>query len=72
MIIPLQVHVNPSQQEVWLENFQKTREFYEENGHLTLPKTDPDYLRLSRWLTFQRHGSKSLRNDTQWKSDAIN
>ena len=70
--IPLKVTVNPSKLEVWSGNFQKIKEFYEANGHLTLPRTDPDYLRLSKWLTFQRHGSTSLRKDQLELLNSIN
>jgi hypothetical protein len=59
----LKVCVNPSMQQVWSENFQKIKTFYEEKGHLTLPRTDPECSRLSNWLTYQRHVATSLRKD---------
>jgi hypothetical protein len=70
LLPPLQV--NPSRKEVWSENFQTIKDFYEENGHLTLPKKDPDYARLSRWLTYQRHGSTTLRKDQLELLESIN
>jgi hypothetical protein len=72
---PLKVPVNPSKrQEVWSKNFQKIREFYEENGHLTLSTTySPEYARLSKWLTFQRYRSTStLRKDQLELLNGIN
>jgi hypothetical protein len=58
--------------EVWSGNFQKIKEFYEENGHLTLPRTDPDYAKLSYWLTYQRNLAKTLRKDQFELLESIN
>jgi hypothetical protein len=67
---PLQV--DPSMEEAWSENFQKTKEFYEENGHLSFPNDDPEYAKLCGWLTYQRHRSKTLRNDQLERLESIN
>jgi hypothetical protein len=68
---PLNLTVNPSKQEVGSKNFQEIKEFYEENGHLTLPRVDK-YSRLSNWLTYQRHGATSLRKDQLELLESIN
>ena len=68
---PLKICVRPSMQQVWSERFQKIKTFYEENGHLTLPRTDPEYLRLSKWLTYQRHVATSLRKDQLERLESI-
>jgi chromosome segregation ATPase len=67
---PLQV--DPSRKEAWSENFQKAKEFYEENGHLSFPKNDPEHARLCGWLTYQRQRSKTLRNDQLEQLESIN
>jgi hypothetical protein len=62
-MLPVKVAVNPSKQELWSENFQKSKECYDENGHSTLARTDPEYMReclSSKWLTYQRHCATSL------------
>jgi hypothetical protein len=64
--------VNPSRKEVWSENFRKIKEFYLENGHLTLPRTDPEYAKLSYWLTYQRHLATTLRKDQLELLESIN
>jgi hypothetical protein len=70
-MLPLNLTVNPSKQEVWSKNFQEIKEFYEENGHLALPRVDK-YSRLSNWLTYQRHGVTSLRKDQLELLESIN
>ena len=49
--------VNPSRNEVWWENFNAVKKFYKEHEHLTIPD-----VRLSGWLTYQRHEAKTLSN----------
>ena len=65
-------NATPSKKDVWMENYITFKAFYEENGHLTLPKERKDYLRLSQWLTYQRHTSKSLRKDQLKLLESIN
>lgn len=72
MIPTPSLKVNPSRREVWAENFEEVKRFYEENGHLTMPKDDPNYARLSQWLTYQRHRSKSLRKEQLEMLESIN
>ena len=62
----------PTKQEVWSANFEKLKEFYDEHGHLTLPKKDPECARLAQWLTYQRHYSKTLSKDQLQKLESIN
>jgi hypothetical protein len=69
---PLTLKVNPSREEVWSKNLQQIKEFYEKNGHLTLPRTDPEYARLSNWLTYQRRHHKTLRKDQLERLESIN
>jgi hypothetical protein len=59
--------VDSSKEKVWSNNFQKIKEFYEENKHLNLPrKEDPEYARLYTWLSYQRGRSEeSLRKQDQ-------
>mmetsp|Transcript_5030 Transcript_5030/g.12001 ORF Transcript_5030/g.12001 Transcript_5030/m.12001 type:complete len:252 (+) Transcript_5030:161-916(+) len=47
--------------EVWEENYEQVHKFYLEHNHLTLPKDDPNFVRLARWLTSQRHHRVSLK-----------
>lgn len=63
--------VNPSREETWSENFRLVKEFYDSEGHLTMPRDDPKYLRLTQWLTYQRHQSKGLRKDQLERLDSI-
>jgi hypothetical protein len=63
--------VNPSREEVWSENFRRVKEFYDEHRHLTLPRTDPESLRLTQWLTYQRHRNKALRKDQLERLESI-
>jgi hypothetical protein len=51
--------------DIWSKNFQKIKEFYDEKKHLTLPSTDPNYVRLSQWLTKQRYRPDSLLRKDQ-------
>jgi hypothetical protein len=69
-----QAKVMEKSREVWLKNFQKIKEFYEENGHLTLPATySPEYAHLSKWLSFQRFRSTStLQKDQLELLESIN
>lgn len=62
----------PSKEEVWSANFEKIKEFYHTHGHLTLPRDNPESARLSQWLTYQRHHSKTLRKDQVEKLESIN
>jgi hypothetical protein len=64
--------VNSSQEEVWSEHFQKIKEFYEEKGHLSIQRKDPEILRLAQWLTYQRHQYKALRKDQLERLESIN
>jgi hypothetical protein len=59
-------NVKPSREEVWSDKFQQVKEFYEEHGHLTLPRKEPKKIvKLSQWLAHQRRQatSKCLRKD---------
>jgi hypothetical protein len=67
----LLMKVNPSRNEVWSSNFQKLKEFYMDNGHLSLPN-DPEYAHLSQWLTYQRHHNKTLRKEQLEQLKSIN
>lgn len=67
---PLMVY--PSKEEGWTEKFQKLKAFYEEHGHLALPRNDPESLRLAEWLTYQRHQYKALRKDQLERLESIN
>lgn len=60
------LHVNPSMGEVWSSNFESVQEFYEKNGHLTLP-----WPRLKSWLTYQRRHAKSLKGDQLERLESI-
>ena len=50
--------INPSKKEKWWENFDEVKQFYQENGHLTLPKR-----RLRTWISYQRKHAKSLADE---------
>jgi hypothetical protein len=69
VLIPLKV--NSSKEEVWSEHFQKLKEFYEEKGHLTIQRKDPESLRLAQWLTYQRHQYIALRKDQLERLESI-
>jgi hypothetical protein len=71
MTPPSPLKVNPSRKEVWSNNFEKVKEFYEKTGHLSLPN-DREYSHLSQWLTYQRHRSKSLTKDQLELLESIN
>ena len=60
-------------EEVWSDNFQRVKEFYEKNNHLTLPRNDPESVRLSNWLSHQRHRHrrKNLPKHQQERLDSI-
>jgi hypothetical protein len=64
--------VNLSKEEVWSEHFQKIKEFYEEKGHLSIPRKDPESVRLAQWLTYQCHQYKALRRDQLERLESIN
>jgi hypothetical protein len=64
--------VNSSQEEVWSEHFQKIKKFYEEKGHLSIQRKDPESLRLAQWRTYQRHQYKALRKDQLERLESIN
>jgi hypothetical protein len=49
--------VNPSREEVWWKNFDAVKKHYDEHGNLTVGD-----LRLSGWVTYQRHEAKTLSN----------
>jgi hypothetical protein len=66
------VTVHPSREEAWSENFRLVKEFYDAKGHLTLPRDDPQSLRLTQWLTYQRHQSKGLKKDQLERLESIN
>jgi hypothetical protein len=63
--------LNPSKEEVWSNNYQKIKEFYEANEHLNLPRKDPQYARLYKWLSYQRRPSKLLRKDQSERLESI-
>ncbi|CAJ1950512.1 unnamed protein product [Cylindrotheca closterium] len=63
---------NPSQNEVWERNYQQYYKFYQVHKHLTLPKSHPNYVRLSKWLTNQRHHRKAMKPDRLRKLQEIN
>jgi len=50
------LNVNPSKEEVWWDNFAAVKRHYDEHGNLTIPNN----LRLSGWLTYQRHEASTL------------
>jgi hypothetical protein len=70
VLIPLKV--NPSKEEIWSKRFQEIKEFYEEKGHLIIPRNDPESLRLGQWLTYQRHQYKALRKDQLERLESVN
>jgi hypothetical protein len=47
----------PSREEVWWDNFKAVKKHYDEHGNLTVGD-----LRLSGWVTYQRHEAKTLSN----------
>ena len=53
--------VNPSRDEEWDRNFRLVKKFYDEHGHLTMPRNNSNFLRLTQWLTYQRHQAKRLK-----------
>ena len=65
------VKVNPSKAEKWFSNFHKVKEFYEKHGHTALPTKDPEYKRLSGWLTYQRHKARRLRKQQRELLESI-
>jgi hypothetical protein len=48
--------VNPAKDEVWWDNFASVKSHYDEHGNLTVR----DLMRLSGWLTHQRHEATML------------
>lgn len=55
--------VNPSRREVWNHNFMKWKEFYDQHRHLSMPREYPEHSKLSQWMTYQRHHSKTLTDE---------
>jgi translation initiation factor 2 alpha subunit (eIF-2alpha) len=72
-ILPMIVHANPSRrEEIWTEKFKHAKAFYEENGHLRISRTSPEYPNLKQWLSYQRRQYKSLRKDQLERLESIN
>ena len=55
--------INPSKEEVWWNNLAALKEHYNKHGNLTVRD-----LRLSGWLTYQRHKATML---SEWQLEAL-
>jgi hypothetical protein len=58
--------VNPSKGSSWSRSFDKVEEFYNKNGHLSIPCST-----LSRWLHYQRRNAKKLSKDKHEQLEGI-
>jgi hypothetical protein len=58
--------VNPSRKDLWSSNFDKVEEFYNKNGHLSVPCST-----LSRWLHYQRRNAKKLGKEQLERLEGI-